>query len=126
VIVQKEPSEAENPKTHERQPQILVLLSQGNPQEDLRQAHASKAAKPGLKVLLVGMGDQNEGVLFYVRGGVNGFVQGDAAAKEMVGAVRALRAERRFAAGRSARRFSGTLSRRRERSLPRRCIATWG
>ena len=68
----------------------MVLVSQGNPQEDLRTAHAWKIAAQGLRVLLLGMADRNEDLLFYVRGGVNGFLQIGATASDIVEGVRAL------------------------------------
>jgi DNA-binding NarL/FixJ family response regulator len=90
VIVRREPLDAEDHESRERGAQILVLVSQGNPQEDLRHAHAWKIAAPGLKVLLLGTGERNEEILFYVRGGANGFLQIGATAKEIVEGVRAL------------------------------------
>jgi len=90
VMVREEPPEAENRRSHAREEQILVLVSQENPQEDLRHAHAWKIAAPGLKVLLLGRTERNEDLLFYVRGGVNGFQHIGATAKEIVEGVRAL------------------------------------
>lgn len=90
VIVREEPLEAGNRESCDRGEQILVLVSQENPQEDLRHVHAWKIAAPGLKVLLLGSAERNEDLLFYVRGGVNGFLQTGATAKEVVEGVRAL------------------------------------
>jgi DNA-binding NarL/FixJ family response regulator len=90
VIVRKEPPELENGKPREHEHEILVLASQGNPQADLSDAHAWKMAAPGLKVLLLGMPERKEDVLFCVRGGVNGFLPAGATAKEIAEGVRAL------------------------------------
>jgi len=90
VIVREELVEAEIQKSRESEQQVLVIASRGDAQDSLRRAHAWKMAAPGLKVLLLGMPERNEDVLFYVRGGVNGFLQISATAKEIVDAVRAL------------------------------------
>jgi DNA-binding NarL/FixJ family response regulator len=90
VMVRKEPPEMENSKLRKAECEILVLASTGNWQEDLRHAHKWKMAAAGLKVLLMGMPERNEDILFCVRGGVNGFLQIGATAKEIVEGVRAL------------------------------------
>jgi len=90
VIVREELVEAEIQKSRESEQQVLVIASRGDAQDSLRRAHAWKMAAPGLKVLLLGMPERNEDVLFYVRGGVNGFLQINATAKEIVDAVRAV------------------------------------
>jgi len=89
VIVREGLVEGEIEKSHECE-QVLVIASRGDAQESLRKAHAWKMAAPRLKVLLLGMPERTEDVLFYVRGGVNGFLQINATAKEIVDAVRAL------------------------------------
>jgi DNA-binding NarL/FixJ family response regulator len=90
VTVRKEPPEMENSKLRKPECEILVLASTGNWQEDLRHTHKWKMAAAGLKVLLLGMPERNEDILFCVRGGVNGFLQIGATAKEIVEGVRAL------------------------------------
>src|SRR2546430_912485 len=90
VIVREELVEAEIQKSRESEQQVLVIASRGDAQDSLRRAHAWKMAAPRLKVLLLGMPERNEDVLFYVRGGVNGFLQINATAKEIVDAVRAV------------------------------------
>ena len=90
VFVRREPPETEDHKSQEHGREILVLVSQENPQEDLRNAHAWKIAAPGLKVLLLGTAERNEDLLVYVRGGVNGFLEVGATATEIVEGVRAL------------------------------------
>jgi DNA-binding NarL/FixJ family response regulator len=90
VVVQKVPPKLENRKSREPGCEILVLASGGNTQEDLRHAHAWRMAAPELRVLLLAMPERNEDVLFCVRGGVNGFLQMGATAKEIVEGVRAL------------------------------------
>jgi len=90
VIVQEELVEGEIEKSRQCEQQVLVIASRGDAQESLRKAHAWKMAAPRLKVLLLWMPERTEDVLFYVRGGVNGFLQINATAKEIVDAVRAL------------------------------------
>ncbi len=90
VIVREELVEGEIQKSRECEQQVLVIASRGDAQDSLRKAHAWKMADPGLKVLLLGMPERNEDVLFYVRGGVNAFLQINATAKEIVNAVRAV------------------------------------
>ena len=90
VIVREELVEAEIQKSRESEQQVLVIASRGDAQDSLRRAHAWKMAAPRLKVLLLGMPERNEDVLFYVRGGVNGFLQINATAKEIADAVRAV------------------------------------
>ena len=90
VIVREQLVQGELQKPGESEQQVLLIASRGDAQDSLRRAHAWKMAAPGLKVLLLGMPDRIEDVLFYVRGGVNGFLQINATAKEIVDAVRAV------------------------------------
>jgi DNA-binding NarL/FixJ family response regulator len=90
VIVREELVEGEIQKSRGCEQQVLVIAARGDAQESLRRAHAWKMAAPGLKVLLLGMPERNEDVLFYARWGVNGFLQINATAKEIVDAVRAV------------------------------------
>jgi len=90
VIVRQQLVQGELQKPGESEQQVLVIASRGDAQDSLRRAHRWKMAAPGLKVLLLWMPERIEDVLFYVRGGVNGFLQINATAKEIVDAVRAV------------------------------------
>jgi len=90
VIVREQLAEGDIQKPRECEQQVLVIVSESDAENSLRRAHAWKMAAPALKVLLLGMPERIEDVLFYVRGGVNGFLQIDATAKEIVDAVRSV------------------------------------
>jgi DNA-binding NarL/FixJ family response regulator len=83
------PVEAE--ALQEEAPDILLLTSQGNVSEDLAVIQNVKAAAPDVQMLLLGIREDEEEFLQYIRAGIKGYLMQDASAEGVLGAISALR-----------------------------------
>lgn len=94
------------------QKETLVKFSSGLVLEDLHRIHGWKIVMPGLKVLLLGAPQNETDFSKYVRGGINGFLPADSAARELVAAVRGLSNGNSVCSGAQCGIYSGILKRK--------------
>ena len=72
--------------------QVLLLVSQGNIEEDLRTIQRVHAAAPAVQILLIGSTKEDGEFLQCVRAGISGYLWRDASADDVLEGIRAVRA----------------------------------
>jgi DNA-binding NarL/FixJ family response regulator len=76
----------------EERADILLLTSRGSMAEDVLVIRQVRLAAPGVRVLLVGMTEEETEFFQYVRAGINGYLPRDASAEDVLEAMRAVQA----------------------------------
>ncbi len=71
---------------------VLLLVSQGNLEEDLTAIREAHAEAPGVRILLIGMTKEKGEFLQCVRAGISGYLWKDAAADDVLEGIRAVQA----------------------------------
>ena len=74
----------------EANPDILLLTSRGSLEEDLAAIQDVRAAAPAVRILLLGMAEDDREFLQCVRAGISGYLLRDASATEVLQAVQAV------------------------------------
>jgi DNA-binding NarL/FixJ family response regulator len=72
--------------------QVLLLVSQGNIEEDLRTIQRVHGAAPAVQILLIGSTNEDGEFLQCVRAGISGYLWRDASADDVLEGIRAVRA----------------------------------
>ena len=73
-------------------PDVLLLTSRGSLPEDLSAIRQIRAATPGVRILLIGMANDEREFLQCVRAGISGYLLRDASAGEVLHGVQAIHA----------------------------------
>jgi DNA-binding NarL/FixJ family response regulator len=76
----------------EASPDILLLTSRGSLQEDLSAILQVRSAAPAVRILLIGMAEEEREFLQCVRAGIRGYLLRDASAGEVLQSVQAVAA----------------------------------
>lgn len=76
----------------EEKADILLLTSRGSLVEDVSVIRRVRLSAPGVRVLLVGMTEDEMEFFQYVRAGINGYLPRDASAEDVLEAMRAVQA----------------------------------
>jgi DNA-binding NarL/FixJ family response regulator len=76
----------------EANPEILLLTSRGSLEEDLSVISQVRAAAPAIRILLIGMAEEECEFLQCVRAGISGYLMRDASAGEVLQGVQAVAA----------------------------------
>lgn len=74
----------------EAQPDIMLLASRKNRDEDVTAIRMVRTSAPRVKILLIGMMGEESEFLQCVRAGVHGYLPGDASAADVLQGIRAL------------------------------------
>jgi DNA-binding NarL/FixJ family response regulator len=72
--------------------QVLLLVSQGNIQEDLTTIQCVRSAAPLVRILLIGSIQEDGEFLQCVRAGISGYLWNDASADDVLNGIRAVQA----------------------------------
>jgi DNA-binding NarL/FixJ family response regulator len=72
--------------------EVVLVVSQGNTQEDLATIQRMHLAAPSVRILLIGSSIKEGEFLQYLRAGISGYLWRDASADDVLAGIRALRA----------------------------------
>lgn len=74
----------------EEKPDILLLTSRGSLPEDVNVIRQVRLMAPEVRILLVGVTDDEREFIQYVRSGIKGYLPGDASSEDVLEAMRAV------------------------------------
>ncbi len=96
----------------DEKPDILLLTSGASLTEDVHMIRQVRLMAPSVRILLVGMSEDETEFVQYVRAGIQGYLPRDASSEDVLEAMHAVHAGGPYAPGRCAHRCSGFLSAR--------------
>lgn len=110
---------------NEEKADILLLTSRGSLTEDIFVIRQVRLTAPAVRILLVGMTEDEMEFFQYVRAGIRGYLPRDASAEDVLRAMHAVQAGQAVCPGRFAQCCFSFLSGRPRRCTQQRCIRGW-